>query len=117
MAFHAQDGWFFRRNSDGSVTIALVSPPHGAMFLVDGADDNAIDSAAVRVTLPSTSWASVMASVSAKGETADRFTEAARFHDATGESTADELQRVYGELRRTYELLNSEREARDDGGK
>jgi hypothetical protein len=65
--FHAKDGWFFRREDDGSVHIS--------------APDSMGPGAHQVVTLDADTWASVVASVSARGETADRFAKARRFHD------------------------------------
>jgi hypothetical protein len=66
--FHARDGWYFRREDDGSVHIA--------------APDSLGPGASQVVTLDADTWASVVASVSRNGETADSFAAAARFHDS-----------------------------------
>ena len=58
--FHASDGWWFARRSDGSVVI--TSPSGG------------------RVSLSPNTWASVVANVSHSGETSASFLEALDFH-------------------------------------
>ena len=63
LGFHARDGWYFHREPDGSVTIYASTP-----------------SAATRVTLDANTWASVVASVSVTGETAETFNHALTFH-------------------------------------
>lgn len=60
-AFHACDGWYFKRGEDGSVTI----------WAADGDAE---------VTLDADSWASVVASVSASGESYVTFEIAKRLH-------------------------------------
>jgi hypothetical protein len=60
-AFHARAGWYFRRGADGSVTIWAAE---------DGAE----------ITLDAGSWASVVASVSAPGESSATFAAARRLH-------------------------------------
>ena len=67
--FHACDGWYFRREDDGSVHIS--------------APDSLGAGASQVVTLDANTWASVVASVSRNGETADSFAAAVRFHDGT----------------------------------
>jgi hypothetical protein len=84
MAFHAHDGWFFRRNDDGSVTIAQIPPPHPDGDALDAAFDNA----STRVTFNANTWASIIASVSAKGEDNYRFYLARIFHAGTGKRCA-----------------------------
>jgi hypothetical protein len=64
--FHARDGWYFRREDDGSVHIS--------------APDSLGPGASQVVTLDANTWASVVASVSRNGETADSFAAATRFH-------------------------------------
>lgn len=65
--FHARDGWFFRREDDGSVHIA--------------APDSLGPGASQAVTLDANTWASVVAFVSRDGETAESFAAAVRFHN------------------------------------
>lgn len=60
-AFHAKDGWYFRRCEDGSVTIWAAD---------DGAE----------VTLPPDTWESVVAAVSAEGGTSLTFAAAKALH-------------------------------------
>lgn len=59
-AFHARQGWYFRRGEDGSVTIW---PGEGT-----------------EITLDADSWCSVVASVSAPGEAYETFAAAKRLH-------------------------------------
>lgn len=65
--FHARDGWYFRRENDGSVRIL--------------APDSLGPGAHQVVTLDADTWASVVASVSGGGETSESFQAARRFHD------------------------------------
>jgi len=65
--FHARDNWFFRREDDGAVRIL--------------APDSLGPGAHQVVTLDADTWASVVASVSAGGETSESFQAARRFHD------------------------------------
>lgn len=71
--FHAQDGWYFRREPDGAVRIL--------------APDSLGPGAHQAVTLDANTWASVVASVSASGETAATFEAARGFHEGTGEQS------------------------------
>jgi len=64
--FHARDGWYFRREADGSVRI--LGP------------DSAGPGAHQSVTLDADTWASVVASVSAQGETSESFIAANDLH-------------------------------------
>lgn len=70
--FHARDGWFFRRESDGSVRIL--------------APDSLGPGAHQCVTLDPDTWASVVASVAASGESGETFRAAQRFHGSEGQS-------------------------------
>lgn len=66
LGFHARDGWYFRRQADGAVRIlAPDSLGPGAHQLVD---------------LDANTWASVVASVSAVGESIETWREALAFH-------------------------------------
>jgi hypothetical protein len=67
--YHARDGLFFERQADGSVKVRLEK-------------DNG---AAMEITLPADTWASAMASVSARGETLDTWNEARQYHNRTRE--------------------------------
>ena len=62
--FHSKQGLFFRRDEDGNVIVRKVVGGR-VMF---------------KITLDSNSWASVMASVCARGEDAFTFEEARQFH-------------------------------------
>jgi hypothetical protein len=62
--FHARDGWYFRRTDGGGVLItAVTSETRSDVVLLDAA-----------------TWASAVASVSARGENAETFAEASRLH-------------------------------------
>lgn len=65
MAFHWKDNWYFERRDNGVVRIYHL----GERGIAD--EDIEIDA---------DSWASIMASVSAQGETAESFQEARNFH-------------------------------------
>lgn len=71
--FHSQGGWHFRREPDGSVTIAATT--------ADG------QSCLQFVTLDPGTWASAVASVSAAGETGETFRAAERFHAGGADAT------------------------------
>lgn len=70
--FHWRDGWYFRRLSDGSVRVMHRETPTSEWLKTD-------------ITIPAAEWASIVCSVSAAGETGERWTSAGRFH---GESVA-----------------------------
>lgn len=70
--FHARDGWFFRREDDGSVRVL------GPDSLGPGAHQV--------VTLDADAWASVVASVSSGGETFETFRAARSLHDGDTEA-------------------------------
>jgi len=57
--FHARDGWYFERQDDGSVKISA-----------------AVDRCTEQLILPAAEWASVVAAVSAEGETAQSYQQA-----------------------------------------
>ncbi len=67
MAFHYKDNWYFERLDDGSVKIS-----NPTMHTMKGI---------FTLTIDPDSWASIMASVSAQGETAESFQEARNFHE------------------------------------
>lgn len=58
--FHAKDGWYFGRTEEGGVHI--VSPNE-------------------EIRLDADTWASAVASVSAKGDIAEAFQEAKKLHN------------------------------------
>jgi hypothetical protein len=64
-AFHWKDNWFFKRQPDGSVVIAHLEPEH---YLIP------------ELTIPPNEWASIVCSVSAGGETAERWQAQQDFH-------------------------------------
>lgn len=72
--FHARDNWYFRREDDGSVRIT--------------APDSMGPGAHQVVTLDANTWASVVASVSADGQTTETFRAAGRFHDGNVTTTS-----------------------------
>lgn len=72
MSFHSHDNW--ERRADGS---AVVCPPDGR---------------ATRILHPS-AWASVIASMSAGGETDERFYAAEAFHASRGPIRVEEARR------------------------
>jgi len=72
MAFHWKDGWYFERLEDGSVRIYhedLEADQEKEMVEYD-----------VVIDIDPDSWASIVASVSARGDTAEAFQVAKRFH-------------------------------------
>lgn len=70
MSFHAKDGLFFERGGDGSVVVSLLPE-----------DDRSLRTR--RIELDAGTWASVVASVSAGGETYASFATAQAFHTGT----------------------------------
>jgi len=67
--FHWQDGWFFRRLPDGSVRVRKFQAPP--------TPDAELEMEAVIVPAE---WASIVCSVSAGGETGERWDAAQDFH-------------------------------------
>lgn len=67
--FHAKDGWFFVRNENGSVTIFKRK---------EAKEDSPVISYG---NFTPEEWASVVASVSEKGEHDRRFFKALHFHN------------------------------------
>jgi len=65
-AFHWRDGWFFKRLSDGSVSI----------FHAEDSKDYLYPS----LTIPPNEWASIIAQCSAKGESDGGWERALQFH-------------------------------------
>jgi hypothetical protein len=61
--FHANDGWYFERQDDGSVKISA-----------------AVDRSTETITLPPAAWASVVTAVSAQGETSETYQAALQMH-------------------------------------
>lgn len=72
MAFHLKGGWYFERLDDGSVRICHEEEGTRA--------DGGFVEYDVCLDIDPDSWASIVASVSAKGETGERFQEAVRYH-------------------------------------
>lgn len=96
--FHWNDNFFFGRCSDGTVRIVKFDSPrapqamwkHGPdavtrMTETPDADGDFNDVKVVLdVRVPASQWASIVASVSAKGEENGRYYDALKFHE--GES-------------------------------
>lgn len=72
MAFHWKDNWFFERRDDGSVRIY-----HEDRLPGRSTDPVEYD---VCLDIDADSWASIVASVSAQGDTAEAFQEARNLH-------------------------------------
>jgi hypothetical protein len=68
VTFHALNGWFFQRTATGSVRIFKYRDPNGTTLEAE-------------VELPADVWASVVASVTRIGETAETWQQALKFHD------------------------------------
>jgi len=64
--FHANDGWYFERQDDGTVKISA-----------------AVSRCAETITLNPAAWASVVAAVSGQGETSDTYQAALSLHEGT----------------------------------
>jgi hypothetical protein len=68
-AFHWRDGWNFKREADGIVRVMLSeTTPDGEEYLK------------TNLTIPPNEWASIVCSVSALGETAERWNAVQDFH-------------------------------------
>ena len=65
--FYFKDGWFFKRISDGSVLITLAKEDP--------------DDVIARVAVDPSSWASIVAAVSAKGDTGENWNIARKLHE------------------------------------
>ena len=63
--FHWRDGWFFHRQPDGSVRVMHRETPTSEWLKSD-------------ITIPAMEWASIVCSVSANGETGERWNDARR---------------------------------------
>lgn len=72
--FHERNGWFFRRLEDGHVRI-IVGHPEVVSFTPEGNGRCGLGH-----DIGPDAWASIVASVSADGETSERFYEARKFH-------------------------------------
>jgi hypothetical protein len=71
--FHLREGFFFERQPDGSVRIVYAPPPHNEPLNV-----------LAEITVPPNEFASVMASVSSRGETSETWTEAVEYLTGKG---------------------------------
>jgi|SRR5579863_3205716 len=67
-AFHWTGGWHFKRTPDGSVRMMKPAKMRGEEYL------------SVDITIPAAEWASIVCSVSAGGETGERWEAAQDFH-------------------------------------
>lgn len=79
MSFHSRDGLYFARTVTGDVIVTIEVPVH------DGTGNFHEGHRAVlhRIVLPQDEWASVLASVSARGETGETWQQARDFHGFT----------------------------------
>lgn len=66
--FHAHSGWYFRRSDAGTVTVEVTET-----MQVDAPLQ-------VAATFDADTWASIVAAVSAGGETGDQWRQARDFH-------------------------------------
>ena len=64
--YHWRDNWHFARYSDGEVAVKKCRD-----------DGTTIDA----IIIPASEWASIIAHASAKGETAENYAIAERFHN------------------------------------
>ena len=71
MAFHWADGWYFERAPQGGVWITKRATSH---------ENNPVVLAFALI--PADEWASIVASVSQRGESRETWDEAKQFHDA-----------------------------------
>jgi hypothetical protein len=76
MPFHSRDGLFFTRTTTGDVIVTFEVPVH------DMSGNYADGHSAVlhRIVLPENEWASVLASMSSRGEDVTTWQEAREFH-------------------------------------
>lgn len=106
--FHAREGWFFLRGDDGSVRIQRRSE---AGLL---GDDVLAD-----VTLEASSWASVVAFVSASGENARSFAAALAFHEGRADDATERAAELAGQLEQaqaTIARLEADVDAAEESG-
>lgn len=76
--FHVKNNLFFGRTADGSVRVLqFAAPPRGW----PKADDPPSDAATFDITIDSSTWCSVVATVSTRGEEHGRFYMAEDFHN------------------------------------
>ena len=67
MSFHWRDGITFLRKEDGLVEMFIPTEPHASTGTVEH--------------IPAAEWASIIAAVSAEGETGSQYQNALVFHD------------------------------------
>ena len=68
--FHRRDGWYFERWDDGTVRIEKYSGKAGT-------EARKLDEVA---EIPAAEWASIIASVTSQGKTAESYATAQAFH-------------------------------------
>jgi hypothetical protein len=94
--FHLREGFYFRRNEDGTVTIMYRQPMHP-----DSGGATQYPHLTAEITVPATEFASVMATVSARGETYETWQEAVSYLDTnTTPSLEDRLESVLADLKK-----------------
>ena len=76
--FHARDGVIFKRDAGGGVVISKAGAEFGDREII--------------LDLTGPAWASIVAHVSARGETGDTYREALEFHEATGTTDAGQAE-------------------------
>ncbi len=87
--FHSKDGWFFRRledGEDGDVHVIKTRDGREPRFASDDADEHDPDflsNIEAQVIFDKSTWASIVATVSVRGETAKTWEEALRFHNGS----------------------------------
>lgn len=67
--FHWRDGWYFERIKDGGVMVYRRREPEAPAEPV--------------LAMPANEWASIVASLTARGETTETYYAALAFHNAT----------------------------------
>lgn len=78
--FHSREGFYFDSDDEGNVTIFITETAHHAAPVLRA------------ITLPENEWASVVASVCRRGETAESWQAARDFHNASEDSNQDTEQ-------------------------
>ena len=67
--FHWRDGWYFRRLENGTVHVEHVAPP-----------DRGLKEPDMQFDIPPNEWASIVAAVSAQGETGETYKASTELH-------------------------------------
>lgn len=94
VGFHVRDGWFFRRLDGGQVHVYHVPGPSV------GVHPPVVH---VEITMQPEEWASVMASVSHRGETLETWKEALSFHQEDARGSRSEVEEALRELVRAVQ--------------